>query len=424
MAAPSGTFAVGGALTLSDTRRLAQLPAAATLALALGLLLSGGAVGQTDSASSVPADGVLPGVALVTEEVEPGVFLVASDGIRDLSRPTDRSDLYLDGIFSGSIVAGDDGSVWLFWPDSFFRLGDPETHAWKLPKERSSRPSGLVNDYLQVGPDGKAWFANGKTARRFTGKRWKEVKPSTATYEVEVLPDGSYWLLRRRADDTAMVIVSHKRERTRLPAFFYAHAIEVSDDGTPWLARRSPPRGIAIYRYEGDAWEEVDAPAAVAAISVGPDGTLWASLEGDDGWPSTRYGRFDGDEWTEYDESDGVPLSGGAFQAYAAFHQVGPDGSLWLTPRGDFDVTGHDCDGIGRFDGETLDRYLPGTCIYAMDIAPDGSVWLQAGEYEFPEMPTPERPSTEGLRPGGPLSDVRTYVIRPAGTEGDPAPAD
>ena len=39
------------------------------------------------------------------------------------------------------------------------------------------------------------------------------------------------------------------------------------------------------------------------------------------------------------------------------------------------------CDGIARFDGVTLDRFLPGQCV-SMDIAADGSVWVFAGDDE------------------------------------------
>ncbi len=40
-----------------------------------------------------------------------------------------------------------------------------------------------------------------------------------------------------------------------------------------------------------------------------------------------------------------------------------------------------ECDGLVRFDGQTVDRFLPGRCI-SMDIAPDDSVWVLADEDE------------------------------------------
>ena len=39
------------------------------------------------------------------------------------------------------------------------------------------------------------------------------------------------------------------------------------------------------------------------------------------------------------------------------------------------------CDGLARFEGTTVDRFLPGQCI-SMDIAADGTVWVLVGEDE------------------------------------------
>ena len=39
------------------------------------------------------------------------------------------------------------------------------------------------------------------------------------------------------------------------------------------------------------------------------------------------------------------------------------------------------CDGLARFDGQTLDRFLPGRCV-SLDIADDGAVWVLAGDEE------------------------------------------
>ena len=48
------------------------------------------------------------------------------------------------------------------------------------------------------------------------------------------------------------------------------------------------------------------------------------------------------------------------------------------------------CDGLARFDGETLDRLLPDQCI-SIDIAPDGSVWVLAGEERLQTYDPEER---------------------------------
>jgi hypothetical protein len=35
---------------------------------------------------------------------------------------------------------------------------------------------------------------------------------------------------------------------------------------------------------------------------------------------------------------------------------------------------------VANLDGGTLGYFLKDYCVYAMDVAPDGSAWLQAGE--------------------------------------------
>ena len=92
--------------------------------------------------SSTTALDLLPGVELEAEEVEPGVYWVVSDGVRDLSRVADRTDLLMGGLFNGNLAAGRDGSVWSFGPDGFFRLGDADTHAWSDIRARRWRGVG------------------------------------------------------------------------------------------------------------------------------------------------------------------------------------------------------------------------------------------------------------------------------------------
>ena len=55
------------------------------------------------------------------------------------------------------------------------------------------------------------------------------------------------------------------------------------------------------------------------------------------------------------------------------------------------------CEGIARFDGTTLVRHLRDVCVYAFDIAPDGSVWVQASG----------PPTATGA------GQIETYVITP-----------
>ena len=50
------------------------------------------------------------------------------------------------------------------------------------------------------------------------------------------------------------------------------------------------------------------------------------------------------------------------------------------------------CDGLARFDGETLDRFLPGQSISTPTFAADGSVWVLAGNEQGRDLSliTPE----------------------------------
>ena len=79
--------------------------------------------------------------------------------------------------------------------------------------------------------------------------------------------------------------------------------------------------------------------------------------------------------------------------------EAAPDGRLWLTLRGDFEQTETECDGVASFDGQTWTRFLTGECIYGLDAAEDGTLWLLAGE-------PPER-DNDG--PGF----IHTYIITP-----------
>jgi len=57
-------------------------------------------------------------------------------------------------------------------------------------------------------------------------------------------------------------------------------------------------------------------------------------------------------------------------------------------------------------------RYLRGTCVFAMDVAPDGTVWVQAARMDSEA----ELETEPVLRP---LEPIQTYAIRPhAGTRG------
>lgn len=117
---------------------------------------------------------------------------------------------------------------------------------------------------------------------------------------------------------------------------------------------------------------------------VGSDGTIWFAyaepLMADGELVLDEKGRatlddsflmrFDGSGWQRWGTADGVPSQSALVLTPA------PDGGLWVR-RDAKQEPG--VDGIFRFDGSAWRHYLPGRTIDAIDVAPDGSVWLLSG---------------------------------------------
>jgi hypothetical protein len=262
------------------------------------------------------------------------VYRVVSDGVRDLSRVADRTDLYAGGILNGDIAAGLDGSVWWFGPDSFFRLGEADMYAWS---ESDALDGVWAGDDIGVTPDGTLLrYSDPEHAAAFDGRSWTE----------------------REVEPTAPAI---------------------------WL------RGDGLHFYDGERWKILATPFSITSIdhaAMGADGTTWISHQsGGDFSLLARSRLATPSQWEEF--SRGLPR-------FERIFEVAPDGSVWISPIGD-----EDCNGIASFDGTAVTYHLSDTCVHALDIAPDGRVWLQAGE-------------TGGgtAEPGG-APTIHTYVITP-----------
>ena len=94
------------------------------------------------------------------------------------------------------------------------------------------------------------------------------------------------------------------------------------------------------------------------------------------------------------------------------FLVASPDRSVWVTASVDPATQDADlkCDGVVRFDGSAFSHYLEGTCIYAMDAAADGSLWLQASKVDVYRS----APETSGaFHLAQPAEPIGTYIIRP-----------
>jgi sugar lactone lactonase YvrE len=125
-------------------------------------------------------------------------------------------------------------------------------------------------------------------------------------------------------------------------------------DGVDWAAIPVTPSEI----HGGDAW--------ATDMDVAPDGTLWVAS-----WEELL--QFDGDEWSRFTATDGLPS--GRINSVA----VAPNGDIWVGTTTDVfeqDVSG----GIARFDGDSWTVFSETNGLYAnastaLAVGRDGSVW-------------------------------------------------
>ena len=343
---------------------------------------------------------------MVTEEVEPGVFRVIHDGVRDLASADNRE-----------VIAGYDDGIWLLREEGFLRLGDEGSHVWP-------NASGLEGRELSIGPDGTIWaIPRSPSGARSTdllhsddGEEWTEQPCHEASWPSEaqgcvgvtLARDGTVWASWR--DEVNRWQVGHLG-----PTGWQALDEDRPSDGGPRRFDRllTTDAGdlygvvnswvLGLFRYDDGAWRPIN-DSFYSAVDVGPDGTVW-------GTEGNRFedvlARLEDGEWTRWSHEE-LPemawLRGGGQGFGIGFDEqighiaddefrVAPDGSLWAHLwRSSDDATADDpsvvdwerrsgavaagaaCDGLVRFDGETVDHFLTDQCV-SFDIASDGSVW-------------------------------------------------
>jgi hypothetical protein len=411
--------------------------AAAIVALFGGFLLTGALTQPRDelvpaAVSPPPAatPELLPGVDLVTEEVEPGVFRVLSDG-------TDN-DMGLGGagVSAGTqVTAGQDGSVWIRDPqrgvgDRLFRLGRA---GWQDAEH--------LHDWwpdLSVAPDGTLW-ALGDTATNWpsgardaqllslTGAAWTRhhVPDGVTLTGIETPADGSVWASwavgRGQVEGCAYGAEGGRLAVARLadgewveenvePATLAGDGgrLAVGPDGTVLLGTtyfNSCPEGawIGILERGEDEWvpsytsdsEAGSGRPGIGPIAIGSDGTAWAyqdrSIHDDSAdpiWNPRLLRRTDGD-WEVLGEDESVPALIGT-QTWGSNMTVSADGRLWIALDGRAALDWHRdwgkksiaatldglCAGVLSYDGSTWSQHLAGACATDLSAAPNGNVWV------------------------------------------------
>ena len=366
------------------------------------------AVGASSSAeaSTETRDDLLPGVDLVTEEVEPGVFRVLHDGSHDLSAGVWQVAATTDGeIFvQKHRTIGHGRDKW-----RVLQVGEPGVSFRDEGQERVERNrAGLdlhtvdgevvgiarVDRRFTPSIERQTWrpASSEAGAQRYDnfGRRRGGASPWTTTFAsvgCEPAQDGSCWSLGESEDghdvDVLHVVddetpVQHHRGRDIFagkPVGFGSpdvHDVEVADDGTVW-AIRSP----WVASYDGDSWTTLpditgagDKGTFDAEIEVDGDGVVWILGqrrhfdEAQDRFvvDDTLLGRWDGTSWTTF-EPDAAPGVGTELT-------IGPDGTVWVGPLTWFDgATFH------RFDAPISDGNAQPELVSAAH-APDGSVWV------------------------------------------------
>lgn len=214
---------------------------------------------------------------------------------------------------AGPWVARHDGSSWMILPPS----DDPELQG----DYHGEGP------YVDVGPDGTVWVANGNLHTKDT--------------------PGPQGILR--FDGTAWVLESPVPERADL----HAGPLTVGPDGTAWvyLASREPvPPGLRLLvRWSDGEWtthgsviDLLGGQAWEARLAVDDAGTLWIAFE-----------------------------NGGPYLSFAqravGLQQPTPDEGP--------------CTGVLSFDGTSWRQYLRGRCVNHVAVAPDGSIWASAATH-------------------------------------------
>jgi hypothetical protein len=329
---------------------------------------------DADTTASTTPD-LLPGVDLITEEVEPGVYRVVSDGIRDLSgRVRD-------------VAVSADGEVWVElgtsrnW--SVVRLGEPgvsqtlgRKEPWRLgltasgvPLVASSGGTKVLEGGAWAKPDSTAYYEcvlplHGRTVVGTDGGCWTVVNRGDAVLE-RIDADGTRTVFTRAG------LGLEADQRTGEP--------DVAPDGRILISVHRPAgRGVTfegLLEYDGSTWSSIpydgdDTEAVDGGDAVDADGVYWA-LRGVIG--ASEILSWDGESWTshplELEEGrnwDLLPV------------QPWPNGIVWF---------GSDA----RWDGSTLDaaeRAVQWGKGLAPAAAPDGSVWTVIEEQLY--VITPE----------------------------------
>jgi hypothetical protein len=350
-----GSFQLSGALVQPDDAP--QPPAAASTA-------SSPKVDVTAAPERSVRSDIVPGVDLVTEEVEPGAYRVLSDGVRDLAGQVQY------------VAVSADGDVYLelgsYRNWSVVRLGAPG----------ASRTLGGRGPWqLLATSDGVRVMRGPGDVRALDGARWTateltDYEKCVNSFGRPVGSDGKCWYFG--GDEAAFDSIDPDGTRTEVthaeiglePDQFADH-LEVAPDGTVWaMLLREAGSGHALnleglLAYDGTRWSVIPYDGDGLGgrdwfdMAVGSDGVVWISSTSGPGSDQAVILNWDGESWASHPyesrRNGGLPLPIVPW----------PNGIVWF---GD----------AARWDGSTLDVVEPTVRWFASDpvvTLMDGSFW-------------------------------------------------
>ena len=296
------------------------------------------------------------------------------------------------------LAVAPDGTIWGAGRDVVTHF-DGET--WTTYSSDDGLPLGREGRVLsvEIAPDGTVWTGTEGGLARLDGATWTTVSSSIQVNPIAFAPDGSIVVSEPEPRElhTSRIFRFDGETWSTVGGDQYPGSLVldlgVAPDGTVWAADFHTWSPGAVSRFDGKAWtdwrflfdgsawttrvEGVEyLPSArsgfVHALTVAPDGTVWATVEGDArtrGVPAVA--RFDGSDWTFFRVPGAERLRCGF--GFRGGLSLGPDGTLWIAPchlpRGGGSV-------LFSFDGSTWTRDELDGRIHAIDVAPDGTLWL------------------------------------------------
>ncbi|MEJ2209702.1 MAG: hypothetical protein P8129_11775 [Anaerolineae bacterium] len=318
----------------------------------------------------------LPGVPTVTPLPPAPVCTTQSLG--------DAEEMHVTGL----ATAGD-GTLWVSTSDGV-KSYHPD-RGW----QSYTQADGLVDDRVRsvtAGGDGAIWFATDGGASRFDGQTWTSYTVAdglinSTVFNVSLAPDGSIWFGTFNGISQFWPSTGQWTTYMAQSGVKQKDAIEVAamPDGSVWYLttisaayRAGPPE------QEGERRRWVMAPNTDTFsdwedVAVGPDGGYWfVGLD--------SVGRFDPgtERWILYDEGS----TGGVYRGWGQALDVAPDGAIWIA-AGNRSITIYrlmpDLQATGAVDWQVYDQgdLFPGhradeegDAALNIAVGPDGTVWF------------------------------------------------